>query len=123
MFPIKVRRINFVIPGQPVPKGRPRFGRGHAYTPKKTKEAEEVIKWSFFGATGNSWKPLKEYAELRVSFFIRGYRRADLDNLIKLVADSLNGMAWTDDRIVREIHGVAHDQAKVAHTIIEVSGE
>jgi hypothetical protein len=31
----------FVIPGPPIPKGRPRMARsGHVYTPKRTEEAE-----------------------------------------------------------------------------------
>ena len=35
--------FRMVIEGVPVPKGRSRFGRGHVYTPLKTKNAEALI--------------------------------------------------------------------------------
>jgi len=35
--------FRMVIEGVPVPKGRPRFGRGHVYTPLKTKNVEALI--------------------------------------------------------------------------------
>ena len=36
--------VSFVVPGEPVGKGRPRFTRtGRAYTPKKTETAESIV--------------------------------------------------------------------------------
>ncbi|MEW8997914.1 MAG: RusA family crossover junction endodeoxyribonuclease [Thermoanaerobacter sp.] len=35
-------RYKIVVPGRPVPKGRPRFAKGHAYTPEKTRMYEEL---------------------------------------------------------------------------------
>jgi Holliday junction resolvase RusA-like endonuclease len=59
---------------------------------------------------------------LRCEFHLKGYRRADLDNLVKLVADGLNGVAWTDDRLVGELYAVAYDQSVNPRTIITVIG-
>lgn len=43
-----MRTVEFTVPGQPVPKGRPRLGRGgHTYTPKNTKAAESRIAAAF----------------------------------------------------------------------------
>jgi Holliday junction resolvase RusA-like endonuclease len=33
-----------------------------------------------------------------------GLGRADLDNMLKLVADALNGIAWHDDRQITRTH-------------------
>jgi len=42
--------IKFTIEGQPVAKGRPRILRnGRAYTPKKTKDYQDLVKWSYKG--------------------------------------------------------------------------
>ena len=38
-----LKELNFVVPGKPVPKGRPRLGKGHVYTPKKTKDYEKKV--------------------------------------------------------------------------------
>lgn len=34
--------IEMFIPVKPIAKGRPRFGKGHVYTPESTKKAEQV---------------------------------------------------------------------------------
>ena len=39
--------IEIVIDGSPVAKGRPRFSKYHAYTPKKTLDYEELIRSIF----------------------------------------------------------------------------
>lgn len=95
----------------PVPKGRPRITRsGHAYTPEKTREAERIVK----GIAARSLRGLKPYdeplsVELRFVMpkpkkpkFHVPASKPDLDNLVKLILDALNGIAWTDDaRIVQ----------------------
>ena len=40
-----IREIYFIVPGEVIPKGRPRFTRsGHAYTPKRTTDYETKVK-------------------------------------------------------------------------------
>ena len=89
-----------------------RAGRkgGFTYTPKKTRSAEDFIKF----AVGQQWKeaPLDEPLDLEVFVFTEKPKstpkrvlfpavKPDWDNLGKLVGDSLNGILWKDDsRIV-----------------------
>lgn len=90
---------HFRVPGEPVSKARPRLGEnGNTYTPKRTRDAEDRIGWQFKRATQG-----KHRHSTRDSFGIAAlfvYKRAtnrDTDNLLKLVKDALNGIAYTDD--------------------------
>lgn len=110
------RKIEFVVPVQPLPQGRPRARRIGAgiqiYNPvnKKMKEyrekfvveAEKVkpVSWDEtapfeliihfrFGAADNP----TQHLGLPVPFV----KRPDLDNLVKPVQDALNGILWEDD--------------------------
>lgn len=42
---------------------------------------------------------------LTVSVYLRNKNHGDLDNYIKLVSDALNGVAYKDDKQVKELHG------------------
>jgi len=108
--------LEFTIPGEPVAKGRPRMTRqGRAYTPKKTVNYETLIQECFAIAypghqpiTGPlglkidahftipaSWSQKKQKAAQ--NYQIMPTKRPDVDNVIKCVADGLNGIAWRDD--------------------------
>lgn len=97
------RSVTFTIPGNPVPKGRPRHTKsGHTYTPKRTREYEDEV--------GNAWtgkgpRPPQFPAGVRVFIQVRERVYAsDLDNYVKIVLDGLNGIAWADDKQVEVIH-------------------
>lgn len=101
--------VELRLDGEPVPKGRPRVGRnGNVYTPDATAAAELAIGWRVRERyTGLA--PTALPVGLAVAFRSRGSRgkrrgRADLDNLVKLVKDALNGIAWVDDSQVEELH-------------------
>jgi crossover junction endodeoxyribonuclease RusA len=87
----------FVIPGNPIPKERPRVVKGHTYTPKRTLDAERVVQ---FYAKRARVPCLAGLVRLTVSFYRDSAHACDLDNLVKLVSDALNGIAWKDDRQV-----------------------
>lgn len=85
---------------EPTPKGRPRLGKYGTYTPAKTKAAEEAIQWAWHG------KPMEGPLKVSLRFYfkrpkkcLKCYKdtRPDIDNLVKLVCDALNGLAWKDD--------------------------
>lgn len=128
----------FFVPGQPKAKGRPRMTRrGHVFTPKATKEAEREIADSV-SAQGaevedgpvsvtiklmmqipKSWPEWKKDAA-RMGHY-RHVSRPDVDNLVKLTKDALNGICWKDDSQV--YHVTAEKMyADSPGTWIEVAG-
>jgi len=100
---------------EPVAKGRPRFGKGHAYTPEKTREFEKWMKHmakemlpGFKPITGpiilsvvvhkaipKSWS--KKLQELAANGLIHAMGKPDMSNFMKGIEDALNGVVWTDD--------------------------
>lgn len=55
--------------------------------------------------------------------FYRPAKRGDLDNLLKVVFDSLNGWAYEDDKQIVEIHAMRHegkDDPRVELSIQEI---
>lgn len=99
--------LAFTVPGEPTSKARARFtnygSRSHAYTPERTKTAESRVALAFKGA-GGRLEPDKEVSFAVDVTFINGTRqRRDIDNMLKLVLDGLNGVAWVDDMQVTEI--------------------
>lgn len=113
--------IKFRIEGAPTAKGRPRFARigAHvrAYTPKKTEGAENTIKLIASNALASPFNgaveifivfgmPIPKSTSKKRSEGLKSsphLKRPDVDNLVKLVLDALNGVAWDDDSQVFSI--------------------
>lgn len=108
--------ILLMIPGIPVAKQRPRVTRrGLTFTPAKTVHYETYIKEifainypNFEAFTGpveinvRTYFPIpkgtsKKNRDAMEAGFIRRDKRPDCDNLLKIVADALNGLAYGDD--------------------------
>lgn len=108
----KSRVESFYFPVVPVAKGRPRFtNRGFAYTPKKTREAEQELRDL---AILTKCKPFENALSIFISFYIprpksvkRKYPtvKPDLDNFCKAV-DAFNGILWKDDAQIIEMTAV-----------------
>ena len=118
--------IYFKYNGEPVGKGRPRVtARGgkfaHAYTPKKTKDFEDAIKFEFMASNCEKMPvyakniPLKadmvfafsvpkSYTKKRRAACLSGEishtTKPDADNVAKAVLDALTGCAIEDDSSV-----------------------
>jgi len=76
-----------VVPGRPVPKGRPRYGRnGAVYTPKKTREYERKVREIAHKEIG---EVLGGRLGVRIKFYLCGGKLPDIDNLIKAAVDGL----------------------------------
>jgi len=101
----------FTIDGEPVSKARARFagtknGGTRAYTPAKTKTAEERVAWMFRQSAPGYGPPDATSAFGLFGIFFHGTnQRRDVDNMLKLLCDGLNGVAWKDDSQVDEIAG------------------
>lgn len=91
--------MRVLIPGEPRPKKRPRFGKGNAY--KVDGPAEKAVAWAVAQVFGN----YRIQGDVSVeAYFYRSTRiGVDLDNLLKLCLDACNGVAWKDDRQVKSI--------------------
>lgn len=112
----------FEIPEKAIGKERPRKGKNNKfYTPQKTRNFEEKVKWAFTGkyniATELSEKPFK--AKITAVFEppkslsnkkkeelidkIDYTKKPDADNIAKAILDSLNGLVYKDDSQVSEL--------------------
>jgi Holliday junction resolvase RusA-like endonuclease len=114
-------QLQFIVPGEPQGKGRPRFGNGRTYTPAKTVAYEQLIartaaeamrhlpyeltalpcyvRVDVYKGVPKSWTQAKRARALD-ALEIPG--KPDLDNVAKGVLDALNGVAYVDDtQVVR----------------------
>jgi Holliday junction resolvase RusA-like endonuclease len=102
------------LDGEPVPKGRPRFGRGHAYTPAKTRSFETDLGWAakaamkgrnieagplaitiwLYRSVPKGWS--KRMTAKALSGEVRPTTKPDWDNGGK-ITDALNKIVWLDD--------------------------
>ena len=115
------RSWTFTVEGQPVPKGRPRTvtreGTSHTYTPKRTKEYERVVMMRALEA-GVRCAPAGRPVGLGVWVYVK--RDGDLDNFQKCVLDSLNGIAYADDRQVVMLMGVKRQNREHPRLVVRI---
>lgn len=100
--------LTFVFEGDPIPKGRPRHGRGHSFTPARTRDAEQSIRDRVSGA---DVVPYDVPVRVSLVFYCRTARRTDIDNLIKLVTDALIGICYVDDHLIHALTARLHRKA------------
>ena len=108
--------IKVSIPGQPVAKSRPRFSfkSKRAYTPKKTKDYEELIKeyvkplvdGTLSGPIDAHFiivfkRPKYMMTKKYKDQLLLHTKRPDLDNVIKAVMDALNSILDDDSQICK----------------------
>jgi Holliday junction resolvase RusA-like endonuclease len=116
----------FMVYGEPVGKGRPRFAkRGNfvsTYTPQKTKTYEDEIRMMARAAMGSS-EPLdtpvtvaiyirvgipasysKQKRKDALAGTIKPTKKPDLDNIAKAFLDAMNEIVYLDDKQVVGLH-------------------
>lgn len=116
----RVMIIQFTVPGEPKGKGRPRFtnagGFAKTYTPPETAGYENLVKLCYREKYGGMAFDEKAELDIKVTAFfsipkstskkkrekmqdgdVRPTKKPDLDNILKIVADALNGIAYHDD--------------------------
>lgn len=113
-----MREAFIVVYGQPKSKGRPRFARGRAYTPASTLQYERLVAAAAREVISQpisenvqadiiavyripkSWPKAQQAAAARGDIMPT---RPDIDNVIKIILDGLNGAAYVDDEQVHMI--------------------
>jgi Holliday junction resolvase RusA-like endonuclease len=111
--------LEFTIPAAPTGKERPRFDSrsNRAYTPRKTRDYEELVRWSYRSKHGDrqlagtigaaitayfaipaSWSKARKERAIRGE--INPASKPDADNIAKAVLDALNGAAYRDDSAI-----------------------
>ena len=110
-------KVKFVVPGDPTGKGRHRTrSNGHQYTPEQTVVYENLVKTIYYQQCRKTMFPKgtpldvrivayyaipesesKKRKELMASHKIRPMKKPDVDNVEKIILDSLNKIAYHDD--------------------------
>lgn len=111
--------VAFELNRRPHPKGRPRFGKTHAYTDPKTREFEALVKVACTKAMAGA-APYAGPVELLTLFEYRDARVADVSNLVKAIEDGMNGSAWLDDKQVCRQQNVRVSRADVDRVSVAV---
>ena len=127
-----------IIPGDPVPKQRPRVTkRGITYTPKKTADYERLIRECYSGEyyekdiplkmiircyfrIPDSWPKKKKEQALENKIFVT--KRPDIDNLAKIIQDALNGKAYYDDSQIVEL-SIKKEYSETPRAEVEITPE
>lgn len=128
---IEIKGVRFVVHGEPVGKGRPRLstagGFARAYTPEKTRNYEIAVKACYNKVAGGKFFENKQQG---ITAYITAYyslpkslsgskrrekvlrerpqKKPDCDNVVKVILDALNGVAYKDDAEVTEVHFAKH---------------
>jgi Holliday junction resolvase RusA-like endonuclease len=139
--------IEFIVPGQPVPKGRPKFARRGknvvAYTPAKTVAYETLVQRAAGAAMAGreptarpvrlvvslalqvpaSWS--KKRQAMAIAGTIRATKKPDADNVLKGLKDGCNGIVWRDDAQVVsiELSKAYGENPCAAVSVLELEGE
>ena len=136
--------VSFTVLGEPTGKGRPKFNSytRSAYTPKKTVNYETWVKMEYCRQCNNQKFPddamiemeitayyqiaksdSKKRKQMKLDNMIRPTKKPDMDNIVKIIADPLNGIAYHDDsQIVNcSIKKFFSDQPRVEVKIKQLS--
>lgn len=111
--------IQFEIPGKPMGKQRPRVTKWGTHTPEKTVNYETLVKEIY---VINKFQMLqgpitadviikydipkstsKKQKELMLQDEIKPCKKPDIDNILKIIFDSLNGIAYKDDSQIVQV--------------------
>lgn len=107
----------FEVPGKIIGKGRPRLNSytGSVYTPTRTKDYESLVA-QYFLLKYPKYKPFEGRLQVEINAFfevpkstkkadralmlenkINPTKKPDIDNIIKIILDAMNGIAFKDD--------------------------
>ena len=113
-------KVQFTIDGKPQGKGRPRLSYGRVKTPEQTVMYENYIKLLYRSSIKTyfegpikliikAYYPIaksdsKKKKEQKLNGDIRPYNiKPDIDNVVKVICDALNEVAYKDDTQVVDL--------------------
>lgn len=131
-----------IVEGKIKGKARPRVFNGHAVTPKDTVNYENWVRLNYKEQSGKYLEgPIKAniiaYYKIPKSYtkakrlackqnIILPTKKPDIDNCIKVILDSLNGIAFHDDSQIVEVIAVkkwTEEQERVEFELEEIVNE
>lgn len=113
-----VAQVSFTVLGEPRGKGRPQFSTrsGMAFTPKRTVNYETLVHTEYVTQCKGFRFPDDAMLDMRILAYysipksgsrkeranklenvVRPTKKPDMDNVVKMVADALNQVAYKDD--------------------------
>lgn len=135
--------MQFIVAGKPQSKLRARTvrnkytGKVNSYTPEKTVNYENLIRWSYTAAGGQyfgektlkvvvqAFYPIpkgfsKAKRERALQGILRPETKPDCDNIVKGILDALNGVAYYDDK---QVVSVSCDKyyAERGHIVVNIN--
>ena len=137
-------KAKFIVYGEPKGKGRPRFNTktGHAITPKDTVNYETLVHMEYLDQCNGFRFEDDAMLDMRIKAYysipksaskkkrvamltgdIRPTKKPDMDNVVKIIADSLNQVAYRDDTQIVDCQcrKFYSDKPRVEVTIINLS--
>lgn len=106
-----------LVPGQPKPKQRPRVSKGRIYSPSG--RDEKRIK-DHLRPQVDYYNPIESDVILKMVFYRGDRRRVDLDNMVKLVTDAMNGLVYVDDNQIIEMTARKDYDKENSRTEVEI---
>ncbi|MES0334762.1 MAG: RusA family crossover junction endodeoxyribonuclease [Candidatus Magnetobacterium sp. LHC-1] len=114
--------IMFTIPGPPTGKARPRVTRWGTHTPEQTVLYENLVKTMYMQTRTEKFADDKMIEMSIEAYFkipksatkgkrlamihniVRPIKKPDIDNICKIIADALNGLAYKDDTQIVKVN-------------------
>ena len=137
--------VKFTVLGEPKGKGRPKFSRRgqyvQTYTPDATASYENLVKLEYERQCGGKQFSRDTPLEMRIMAYfsipkskskkvkqlmrhkvLRPTKKPDIDNIVKIIADGLNGVAYYDDAQIVDasVRKFYSGKPRVVVTILEV---
>ena len=139
-------KVKFTVLGEPKGKGRPRFSTqtGRAFTPKQTVNYETLVHTEYMVQCKGFRFPDEAMLDMRILAYysipksgskkekakkleniIRPTKKPDMDNVVKMVADALNQVAYKDDTQIVDcqVRKFYSEQPRIEVIIQEVGGK
>lgn len=113
----------FEVPGKIIGKGRPRVNSytGNVYTPTRTKDYETLVE-QYFLLKYPRFKPFEGRVQVEINALfevpkstkqsdkelmlenkINPTKKPDIDNIVKIILDAMNGVAFKDDTQITKL--------------------